>query len=394
MHSKRILLIIPAFFPFEGAQSTRFALIAQGLASSGWECRIIGARVKKDDGNKTIEWQELPEKKSIYYWNVSATDRKGLSAAFLAAVESVRATWAYDVLFAYGPTCQPIGESICYAAKNNIITVCDCTEWYEFRPWRIFSSFYWDHLRFRRLLRNISGASVISSYFARKCNSRGIKNVLVPALAPSNLPICDNPKGKRKHHFQLTYIGALTQKRNRISDILQAVKILNQEGFPIELHCFGSSNHGSQRIWIKRIQDDAVLSTCVHIHPYTKNRLEVFDALANMDAAVLLRDNSVASVASFPTRLPEILMLGIPLITSDVGDTRKYLEHGDSCLMVRPGREAEDLVTHVRHLASHPQERTRMSANGRTAATEHFNNEKVCERLDGFLFNLFKSCKR
>jgi glycosyltransferase involved in cell wall biosynthesis len=81
-----------------------------------------------------------------------------------------------------------------------------------------------------------------------------------------------------------------------------------------------------------------------------------------------------------PLSLGEAMAHGVPCIATDVGGNREIIAHGNTGLIVEPG-SPEQLAQAIDYLLVHPEERSRMAANGKRRVQEHFNIDKTMKRL-------------
>ena len=70
-----------------------------------------------------------------------------------------------------------------------------------------------------------------------------------------------------------------------------------------------------------------------------------------------------------PTKLFEYMAMGQGIVASDLDQVGEILEHGRAARMVQPG-SVDDLVTGLRELIEHPDERARLGAEARRLAVE------------------------
>ena len=110
--------------------------------------------------------------------------------------------------------------------------------------------------------------------------------------------------------------------------------------------------------------------------------------MAAADAFVLLRSDDRETRALFPTRLPEYLATGKPVILSDAGDLAFYVQHQRSAWVIPPGDRPDALAEAIAHLATHPQEAREVGLGGREALVQSFSQEKLSQRIVEF----FSSC--
>jgi len=380
----RILMVLPAEYPNGGAQALRFQYIADGLACAGWDVRVIGlASTTRKDKVHGDGLAVERDRNGIAFRNVNPRGSNKNNAMAIAAEEEYE-RMPYSVIFCYGPFWNPIKKVVEFGKSKRCFVIADCTEYYEFRPWRIFNKSYWDHVNFRRKVATIDGVTAISQFYSDYANRLGVKTFVLPALCSHHLLSTTSVKAKWSGVLKLTYVGALST-RNRIGSILRAVSKLSSDGVRVELHCFGHSKNGKQSRWIKHVDQCDLLRKTVFFHGRIKGHADLLERLRTCHAAILLRDTSKASIACFPTRIPEFLSLGLPVITSASGDIGMYLEHMKSAILLNPKSEISELVQAVEAMSSSSELLERLSENGREVASQRFENRQLGRSLSNWL---------
>jgi glycosyltransferase involved in cell wall biosynthesis len=95
--------------------------------------------------------------------------------------------------------------------------------------------------------------------------------------------------------------------------------------------------------------------------------------VANANILVNLRTNSVWGRSGLSTKLSEYLAAGRTVLTTDIGDNARYVEHGRSALVVSPDSSAETIAGLLKHVIEHAEERQALGTGARQAALTHFD---------------------
>lgn len=194
------------------------------------------------------------------------------------------------------------------------------------------SPIYWDWSLGEWLLpKVVDGMSVITKYLSDRAEANGCNQIcIVPAAEDfSSQPPCYSVSSGS---FNVAYVGALLPRDNPVflADLMDYL-----EGrFPrIILHVAGKyesvpearpqldrlrvqANKGNVRLWGK-LPDD-----------------ELAAFIANADALILPRRDSLSEIAAFPTRLAECLRTGRPVLACAVGDIPLYLRDGVDAILL------------------------------------------------------------
>ncbi|WP_184414912.1 glycosyltransferase family 4 protein [Rhodocyclus tenuis] len=237
------------------------------------------------------------------------------------------------------------------------------------------SPIWWDwRLGTQRLPALVDGVTAISRPIEAWNISRGARRTLIlPAIEswgcpPRSYPAeCDKP-------FFVAYLGALTTKDDP-ETMLAAMRLLAEENVPVRLKIAGAyaKTAGGKR-YIAKVNADPVLREVVIFSGYLADG-ERESWLASSDALILLRSDSLAEKHSFPTRLPESLRTGLPVITSDVGDMAWHLRDGVDAAVVPPGNPRA-LAAVLRGLAAKDDRGREMGLSGWFRGAERFDRRR------------------
>jgi glycosyltransferase involved in cell wall biosynthesis len=231
---------------------------------------------------------------------------------------------------------------------------------------------WWDWLLGTRLLpRLVDGVTAISRPIAAWNQAQGaLRTLVVPAIEHwDNLP--QLPPIQRDKPFVVAYLGALTEKDDP-DTMLSAMRLLAMDEVPVLLKIAGvyARTRAGNRV-IAKVNADPTLRQVVILDGYLDERNREDWQLA-ADALVLLRLDSPAEEHSFPTRLPECLRTGLPVITSKVGDVSWHLRDGVDAAVIPPG-DPVALAAVLRDLARRHDRGRELGGAGRRRGAERFD---------------------
>lgn len=140
--------------------------------------------------------------------------------------------------------------------------------------------------------------------------------------------------------FTIAYAGN-TGFYQGIPNFLESLNQIHKEGcLQVRALLILSNDEES----IKKRVADLGLTTVVEVRsrlPYDETQR----VLRSADALIVPRPRSVAADCTFPSKLPEYLATGIPVITSDAGPVREFLSEDDhTCILV----SQDDIVHSVK----------------------------------------------
>lgn len=82
----------------------------------------------------------------------------------------------------------------------------------------------------------------------------------------------------------------------------------------------------------------------------------------------------------FPVTCVEALSCEVPVVTTDVGDTREIVLNGETGFLAKPG-DYEEIASHITRIITDKNLGKRLGENGRMRVTENFSYETVVEKL-------------
>jgi glycosyltransferase involved in cell wall biosynthesis len=167
--------------------------------------------------------------------------------------------------------------------------------------------------------------------------------------------------------------GFRTEKKQE--DIVRAVQILRESGYPIKLLLVGD---GPRRPMVETVVQNCGLREDVFFAGLQK---DVRPYLRLMDCFVISSNQETFSLAAL-----EAMAAGKPLLMTDVGGAAEMLENGVNGYLFSPGA-VDDLVEHVSNLIDRGLIEE-MGKNSRRIVTERFTLQKMVREYEAVLSDL------
>jgi|GEM_PF-6449250 len=273
-----------------------------------------------------------------------------------------------------------------FCTGKNLPFIADLTEWLPFDFRRFLSVQYLDHLFFRvGVLSRITGAVGISSYLFEQCKKRNVPAIIVPSLCAEGTNSA-NSSAKRLG-FAIGYIGQLFHRDDPIP-MLEAVEGCLRKWPELKFHIIGKIHH---RVSMpEAVNKLAIMESEQVVVTGFVPREEYENLLDTMDIFILLRTRGVLSEASFPTRLPEILSKGKPVIISDVGDVSRYLTHNKDAYIVPSGNHSDSIAEGICRLRCDDGLYGSIANGALAAASKKFYYMNYCQLLHRFIVGLHR----
>lgn len=124
-----------------------------------------------------------------------------------------------------------------------------------------------------------------------------------------------------------------------LPDLISAVAIARERGLDARLHLVLTGNDGKVREWVQEHNLEAVTTIVRNV-----SHQDALKELLHVSTIVIARPNVPEAVYGFPSKLPEALALGVPVIATEVGAVPELLpEFAEHAIVIPPS----DISTHL-----------------------------------------------
>lgn len=145
----------------------------------------------------------------------------------------------------------------------------------------------------------------------------------------TEFPLCATYRQSDEGSFEITYMGNARIYQGLFL-LLDALDQFPVASWHLRLILSGGSGGDVERmIRVHGFQSRAILHENVSHH-------QVSSLLNHSDVLVIPRPSMPMTEFAYPTKLPECLATGIPLVTTDVGPVSELLTDGVDCIITRP----------------------------------------------------------
>ncbi|WP_417619731.1 glycosyltransferase [Oceanihabitans sediminis] len=274
------------------------------------------------------------------------------------------------------------------AEKHDIKLICDCTEWYE--PEHLPGGRYGlanfdNNYRIKRIYPLIKNVIVISSYLEKYLKHKGCNTLILPPLVDLeeekwrfNL----QRVGSTRDRIRLIYAGN-PGKKDLLSPFFEALKTVNSQ------HHFELIILGSSEAYIKEnyFKDQDIIPDYIKVNGRIPMS-EVPSLYRTADYSILLREDKRYAHAGFPTKLVESLTCGVPLITNDTSDIKKYIKNGFNGFVLE-GNSVIKIIACLKFLKQVTNDEIdTMKKNARQTSYENFDYSLYSNQFENYLDSL------
>jgi len=403
----RLVIAGDFLFPEGSASASRIRHMAKGLAQLGHDAYVVTTVPQKASCNMESNiWHTL---EGYYYYVAGPTisSRSGQSyvgkikeyySAFrrglysgISCIEELNEKKKVDVLIGYSYRYFCMHQLINYCRKRGILVVRDVVEWFDpayFRMGRL-NPLYWDReFNMHLSLPKSDGIIAISRFIAEWFSARKMKVIRIPAIIDPDL-FTVNCKKKTDYCndvFQLTYLGGMIERDGPIL-MMKAVNEVLKSGLQIFFNIIGSEGNEGAALKAKQYAETKPLLKKQMKFWGRVPQQKLIEMLSCSDALVFTRLDSRDAKATFPTRLPEYLMTGKPVITSRVSDIAEYLVDDKEAVIVTPN-SSNALAEGIRKLVKMPDRGEKIGVEGMKKCKQYFDYRIRCKDISDFIEDL------
>lgn len=244
-------------------------------------------------------------------------------------------------------------------------------------------------LEYRYIMPLYDGFIAISRSLENFCiryKRRDAKVIIVPILVEdkNNIDFSD-----RCSPYQVPYIihtGTMLEQKDSISKILLAFsKFKRKTNSQCKLVFTGPQAMPDCTYipMIKKLQIEKDVELLGFVSSEEIQVLQHFAAFT-----IIYKSDNLQTRNCFPTKLGEMLIASVPVITTNVGDANFYLENAKNAYIVNDG-DYDQLVHYMEVLINNKEKAIEIGREGRTVAITSFNPKEQGKRLLSFLNSLY-----
>lgn len=249
------------------------------------------------------------------------------------------------------------------------------SKWHKFCKW----------FEYRFVMPHYDGFIAISrdlNKFVEKYKSKKAKSIIVPILVED--PFCDKDIRNLKNEYDVPYIihtGTMLEQKDSISKILHAFARLKKETNTNCKLVFTGPQATEKCSYLPMIKNLGIEKDVDLLGLVSTERVASLQYFATM--TIIYKSDNLQTRNCFPTKLGEMLISGIPVITTTVGDANLYLENKKNAFIFVPG-EDEALVEYLKLILNNHCLAKQIGKNGKEIAQKYFNPIYQGKRLSNF----------
>ena len=371
-------------FPNGNAGAVRQELLAKLLILQGYKTIVVGMG-------------ESTHYKSLYYDGVEYLSLRGNKRNMFSRIGNyfgyasrlrkwLTARERFDVMIVVDLPLNAMRYAEKYAKREQAILIHDSVEWYsaeEFKLHWIDPNYLLNHYKNSFFYQKPWKIIGISSYLERHFHRMGLDTIRIPAMMDTASIRPDKRCNPQK--TVIIYAGS-PGKKDCFSQIILAIGVLSEEERArLEFRVIGITQAQMHDEVELSNSNWEIVKNCVNCIGKVQ-RQEVLKNLEEADFTVLIRLSELRyAKAGFPTKVPESLATGTPVICNLSSDLGMYLKDGENAIILK-SRDVNDVAIGLRraiHLSE--AEKRKMQIAARKTAERCFDYKLYAEELVGLI---------
>lgn len=366
----RVLFVSASKYLSNSAEAARLFYLAELFSAENEVCVISRGSDKTSEGSKV---------KAIHLGKESLQNGPLLSRAldYCCFTEYVRkyieTNEKFDAIVICAMPTVTLRFLMKYAERNQITLIHDAVEWYsaeEFKLGKMDRLYRKKELWMRKLLPGHCNVIAISHYLEKYFRSAGNKCVYIPSMIDTKQITPAEKNGDDL--ITIVYAGS-PLKKDYLGVALEGISMLpSSEIASLRIIIMGITREQAEKNGIAKSVLRKLGASITFLGRVPRE--VVFDRLRQADFSVLLRPAEQRyAKAGFPTKVPESMACGTPVICNYSSDLQECIIDGVNGVVVSDC-SPEAMAKAMRKLISLPKEsRRKMAESARITAERRFD---------------------
>ncbi|MCE5337669.1 MAG: glycosyltransferase family 4 protein [Methanomicrobiaceae archaeon] len=228
------------------------------------------------------------------------------------------------------------------------------------------------------LARRAESTFAVSESVAARFRERGLEPVILSNYSITDLDI---PYSPNRNGRNLMFMAGNMQSFHGVGECIEAVSRVRKRYPDVSLTLVGNVREDLSEHISGSGRNGFITST--GFLPYR----EMYERLSKGTAGLLVFQPTYYNISiGLPNKLFDYMLLGLPVIASDLPEIRSVVGRADCGILVDPG-SVNAITEAITYLFDHPGEAERMGANGRRAVLETYN----WSRMESYLLQTYRN---
>lgn len=388
--SKKTIAYVGQFnFPVGGADSYRALGIALSLRDAGHNVQFCTGQLSRFC---STEENSYPTQFPVEYINFSEKPLARSSKLVRYILSGYRTVKWLDGLSTRPDVVLMFGGYSLYASfllpwckRNGVPLIIDVVEWFQpsHLPGGSLGPFRWNmELALRHYFIRAGNIIPISRYLEQYFQSKKCRTFRMPPTLDV-ASISARTTVSSSGPLMLAYTG-VPGKKDLLNNVLESLLRLDPSGRTVRLTVAGPTPDDIVQFPAMRTRGITSLPGCVKARGRV-SREQAMDTVRQADFSVLLRPQLRYSQAGFPTKVPESLSVGTPVICNLTSNLSDYIKDGENGLICQDYSVEAFTKTLCRALELTQEQRLKMRISSRQQAERSFDYRNYSDELTAFL---------
>jgi len=214
------------------------------------------------------------------------------------------------------------------------------------------------------LARRAESIFAVSESVAARFREGGLEPVILSNYSIADLDISYNPDRNGRN---LMFMAGNMQSFHGVGECIEAVSRVRERYPDVSLTLVGNVREDLYEYIYGTDHHEFITST--GFLPYR----EMYEKLNEGAAGLLIFQPTYYNISiGLPNKLFDYMLLGLPVIASDLPEIRSVVGSADCGILVDP-ESVSEIIDAITYFFDHPKEAQRMGANGRRAVLEKYN---------------------
>lgn len=387
---KKVIILYPNGFPYGGAATNRVLHIAKAITEGGIDTEILitrGTEKRENILNNQVygffEGVEFHYSSNNVIWPKNKLKKlfntvKGVKNSILRLLNKKE---AYEVIISYGDYRLSVHAIYYLVAKlinKKFVYVVDEYPWayiYKNKKVNIIDKF-----KIRIFYKLFDGLIVMTNKLKDYYSMFVLKSCKL-FLLPMTVDVRRfDGKQKKTNDNYIAYVGGEAEKYNKdgINVLIEAFSTIAPEFKNLKLYLIGNKN----KTWLDEAAKYSLDNQIKFIGKVSPQLVPEY--LNQAKVLVLARPANTQAEGGFPTKLGEYLASGTPVLATNVGEIKEYLEDESNIFLAEPGSSLS-FAEKLDYILTNYDHAVKVGIKGRKAAQEIFDYRNYSNQLVNYI---------
>lgn len=327
--TKNIIYIGSFELPDKNAAAQRVIINAKLFKNSGYSVYLLGLDKTLKKHQPLLETKQIFE--NITYYRLRYPTNLFEWIKYITSISFIKELVKLQpsIIIAYDYPAIALNRLIYYCHRNKIKIVGDCTEWYEPQGGLLYKIIKkWDtKYRMEKVHSKLDGIITVSKYLFNYYKDKVRPILLLPPLVDKSMKKWKQEKIEVEPDcIHLIYAGS-PGKKDRLDWIVLALSsLIKKKDIKVKFTVIGITLEEFYQLYEMSSLPSNVQDIIQFLGKLPHNN--TLEKIKKADYVIFLRENNLKNTAGFPSKFPEALSCGTPVLTNLSSNLNMYMQSG------------------------------------------------------------------